>query len=168
MAYLGHFEKFISIDGEPVDLSRIDEGIIMAGDEEYDADEMITDEDRLDVFNETALTTQDELVKSLDEVIGKIEEESKTDKEHSPAFYARYKELVVQFRDKIRKMTFPSKLEDWWRTLRLKVQIITSSPLPTHFTKKTIICRGLLHILHCCLLGRLCLIRELIQGLAFT
>ena len=115
MAYLGHFEKFISIDGEPVDLSRIDEGIIMAGDEEYDADEMITDEDRLDVFNETALTTQDELVKSLDEVIGKIEEESKTDKEHSPAFYARYKELVVQFRDKIRKMTFPSKLEDWWR-----------------------------------------------------
>ena len=35
--------------------------------------------------------------------------------QHSPAFYARYKELVIQFRDEIKKKTFPTKLEDWWR-----------------------------------------------------
>ena len=115
MAYLGFFDRFSEIDGKPVDLSRLDEGIVMAGDEEYDADEMIDDADRLEVFNETALTTQDELVKSLDEVIGKIEDESKTDTEHSQSFYARYKDLVIKFRDEIKKNTFPSKLEDWWR-----------------------------------------------------
>ncbi len=115
MPYLGHFDGLFSINDKPVDLSRLDEGIIMAGDEEYDADEMISDEDKLEVFNESALKTKDELLKSLDEVVGKIEEESKTNTQHSPAFYARYRELVVRFRDEIRKKTFPEKLEDWWR-----------------------------------------------------
>lgn len=115
MAYLGFFDGFDSINGKPVDLSRINEGILIAGDEVFDADDFIDDADCLELFNETALRTQDELVKSLDEVIGKIKAESKTDTEHSPAFYDRYRDLVVRFRDEIKKKTFPVKLEDWWR-----------------------------------------------------
>jgi len=115
MAYLGFFERFTEIGGKPVDLSRLDEGILMAGDDEYDADAFIDDDDRLEVFNETALKTKDELVQSLDDVIARIKGESRTNPEHSPAFYDRYRKLVVQFRDEIQGKTFPSALEAWWR-----------------------------------------------------
>ena len=115
MAYCGILDGLCDIGGEPADLSRLDEGIIIAGDEEYDADDFISDKDRLDFFNDTALRTKDELLKEIDSLLEEIAEESKAETTHSPAFYARYTALVRRFRDEVKKKTFPEILEDWWR-----------------------------------------------------
>lgn len=115
MAYCGILDGLMEIDGKPVDLSRLEEGIIIAGDEEFDADDWISDEDKLDFFNETALRTKEALLKEIDVLLEKINEESNTDTNHSPTYYERYKALVQSFHDEVEKNTFPEKLENWWR-----------------------------------------------------
>lgn len=101
MAYCGVLDGLVSIDGVDADLSRLDEGIVVAGDEEYDAVELITDEDRLCFFNETHLRTKAELLKDIDDRIAK-------DTGNQQA------ELLRCFRAEAEKKTFPEKLEDWW------------------------------------------------------
>lgn len=115
MAYCGVLDGLYEIGGKPVDLSRLDEGIIIAGDEEYNADEFISGEEELEVFNETALRTQNDLLKDIDSLLGKIAEKSGKDSGHSSVFYDRYTDLVVRFRDRVKESTFPNNLEDWWR-----------------------------------------------------
>lgn len=115
MAYCGIFDGLMEIDGKPVDLSRLEEGVIIAGDEEIDADDFITKEDELNLFNETALRTKADLLKEIDSLLEKIDAESKTDTGHSPVFYEKYRALVSCFREEVEKNTFPEKLEDWWR-----------------------------------------------------
>ena len=68
MAYCGVLDGLFEINGNPVDLSRLDEGIIIAGDEEIDADEFIGEEEKLEFFNETALRTKDALLKDIDKL----------------------------------------------------------------------------------------------------
>ena len=114
MAYCGVLDGLMEIDGKPVVLSRLDEGIIIAGDEEFDADEWITDEEKLDLFNEMAIRTKGDLLKEIVSLYIKIDKESKEDSKHSAAFYDRYKDLVMRFRNKVAKSTFPKNLEDWW------------------------------------------------------
>ena len=65
MAYCGVLDNLMELNGKPVDLSRLEEGIIIAGDEQLDADELITDEEKRQVFNENAIRTKAEL---LDEI----------------------------------------------------------------------------------------------------
>lgn len=115
MAYCGILDGLCEINGNPVDLSRLDEGIIVAGDEEYDAEDLISDEDKLDFFNETALRTKEDLLKEIDSLLGKIGEDRKEGTKHSQAFYARYMDLVRRFRAEVEKKTFPKTLENWWR-----------------------------------------------------
>lgn len=114
MAYCGILDNLLELDGKPVDFSRLDEGIIIAGDEQYDADEFITDEERLDLFNESTIRTKAGLLEDINSLLAEIEEDSKTDTKHSAAFYERYRELVIRFRAEVEKNTFPEKLEDWW------------------------------------------------------
>ncbi len=114
MAYCGILDNLLELDGKPVDFSRLDEGIIMAGDEQYDASDFITDEDRLDLFNESTIRTKAGLLENIDSLLAEIEEDSKTDTKRSAAFYERYRELVSRFRKEVEKNTFPEKLEDWW------------------------------------------------------
>ncbi len=114
MAYCGILDGLCEIDGKPVDFSRIDEGIIIAGDEEYDADDFITEEDKLGVFNETALRTKDQLLKDIDRLMEEIGKESATEAKHSEAYYDRYADLVSQFRQEVNKTVFPENLENWW------------------------------------------------------
>ena len=114
MAYCGILDNLLELDGKPVDFSRLDEGIIMAGDEQYDANDFITDEDRLDLFNETAIRTKAGLLEDIDSLLAEIEEDSKTDTKRSATFYEKYRELVSRFRKEVEKKTFPDKLEDWW------------------------------------------------------
>ncbi len=114
MAYCGFFDTLININGEPVDHSRLDEGKIIVGDEEFDAEDFMTEEDRLDFFNETAIRTKKGLLKDIDSLLNRIDAESRTATKHSPAYYSRCRDLVKQFRDKVSGMTFPEKLEDWW------------------------------------------------------
>ena len=115
MAYCGILDGLMEIDGKPVDLSRLNEGIIVAGDEEFDADDWISDEDKLNFFNETALRTKEALIKEIDSLLKKIDDESKTDNGHSPVFYEKYKALVISFREEVERNAFPEKLENWWR-----------------------------------------------------
>lgn len=114
MAYLGIFDGLFEINGKEVDLSQLDEGKIIAGDEEFDADEMITDEDRLEAFNDGALKTKEEILKDIDSLLKKIDEDSKTDTKHSRAYYTRYVGLIERFKAEVEKTVFPNKLEDWW------------------------------------------------------
>ena len=114
MAYCGILDGLCEIDGKPVDLSRLEEGVIVAGDEEFDADEWITNEDKLDLFNEMALRTKADLLKEIDSLLGRIDKESGEESKHSPAFYDRYRDLVLRFKKEVEKSTFPEKLEDWW------------------------------------------------------
>lgn len=114
MAYCGILETLMEIDGKPVDFSRIDEGIIIAGDEEYDAEEFISDEDRLDLFNDMALRSKDDLLEDIDELIEEIGKEAETGAKYSATFYRKYNELMEQFRHVVEKSAFPGELEDWW------------------------------------------------------
>lgn len=115
MAYCGVLDKLISINDKEVDLSRLDDGVIVAGDEEFDADEWITDEDKLEFFNETALRTKADILKDIDSLLADFDAKSGGDEKHSPAFYERCKDLVQRFRAEVEEKTFPEKLEDWWR-----------------------------------------------------
>ncbi len=114
MAYCGILDGLMEINGEPVDLSRLDEGIVIAGDETIEADELITNEDRLAFFNDGALRTKKDLLAEIDSLAARIAEESKSDTKHSPDYYSRYSDLVRQFRTEVEKKTFPEHLEDWW------------------------------------------------------
>ena len=114
MAYCGFFDTLMDINGKPVDLSRLDEGKIIAGDEEFGVEDFMTDEELLDFFNETAIRTKEGLLKEIGSLLERIDAESRMTMKHSPAYYNRCRELVEQFRDKVSGMTFPEKLEDWW------------------------------------------------------
>ena len=115
MAYLGILNGLLEINGKEVDLSQLDEGKVIAGDEVIDADDLITDEDRLAVFNEGALKTKDEILKDIDFLLREIDENSKTDPKHSREYYTRYVGLIERFRAEVEKRVFPAKLEDWWQ-----------------------------------------------------
>ena len=105
----------MTIDGHEVDTSRLkDTGKVYVGDEEWDASDLITDEDKLEVFNDGALLTKKDLLKSIDDLLKEIEKDSKTDTAHSGAYYSRYTDLINRFRAKVDKCVFPEKLEDWW------------------------------------------------------
>lgn len=101
MAYCGVLDGIMSIDGQEADLSRLDEGIIIAGDENFIADELISDEIRLEHFNEINLRTKAELLKDIDDRIVKCDDDKQA-------------ELVRCFRAEVEKKTFPENLEDWW------------------------------------------------------
>lgn len=114
VAYFGIFDG-MKINGEEVDTSRLEsEGKIIVGDEEMDPDDLITEEDRLQFFNDGALQNQRSLLNDIDILFRKIDEDGKTDTKHSQAYYGRYRELVMKFRTKVEDCTFPEKLEDWW------------------------------------------------------
>ena len=106
MAYCGILDGLMKIGDNPVDLSRLEEGIVMAGDEEFDADEFITDEDKLEMFNEGALRTKGELLEDIDSLLGKIDDESKDGRKHSQAYYVRYRDLVEKFKAEVEKTIF--------------------------------------------------------------
>ena len=115
MAYCGILDSLIEINGKPVDFSHLDEGILIAGDKEYAAEDFISEEEKLDFYNETALRTKEDILKDIDSLIAKSDAKAETKEKHSQAFYERYKDLLNRFRDEIEKCTFPQKLEDWWR-----------------------------------------------------
>ena len=117
MAYCGVLDNLMELNGKPVDLSRLEEGIVIAGDEQFDADELINDEEKRQVFNENAIRTKAELLDEIDRRLKLINKESKDNARHSPEFYHRYKRLIEQFRTEVEKRTFPNKLEDWWEYL---------------------------------------------------
>ena len=115
MAYCGILDSLIEINGKPVDFSHLDEGILIAGDKEYAAEDFISEEEKLDFYNETALRTKEDILKDIDSLIAKSDAKAETKEKHSQAFYERYKDLLNRFRDEIEECTFPQKLEDWWR-----------------------------------------------------
>ena len=115
MAYCGVLDGLFEINGNPVDLSRLDEGIIIAGDEEIDADEFIGEEEKLEFFNETALRTKDALLKDIDKLINEINQDREMENDHSPAFFDQYIALVERFRASVEDKVFPEQLEEWWR-----------------------------------------------------
>ena len=114
MAYFGIFDG-MKIGGKEVDTSKLEsEGKIIVGDEEWDADDLISDEDKLQFFNDGAMRTQKDILWGIDFLLRDIDKESQTDAKHSPAYYERYRNLVVKFRNKVENCVFPEKLEDWW------------------------------------------------------
>ena len=115
MAYCGILDNLDSIGGKPVDLSRLEEGILLVGKKKYRAEDWISEEDKLNFFNATGLLTKEELLADLEALLGRIGEEAEEDTVRSAAFYERYQALVGSFRDEIAAKTFPDALEDWWR-----------------------------------------------------
>ena len=101
MAYCGVLDGIITIDGVEADLSRLDEGIVVVGDEEYVAEELISNEDRLEFFNEIHLRTKTDLLKDVEDSINKC-------------CNCQQAELLRRFSAEVEKKTFPRELEDWW------------------------------------------------------
>ncbi len=114
MPYLGFFDG-MEINGQVVDTSKLEEtGKLYVGNEEWDPDDLITEEDKLQYFNDGALRNQTDLLRDIDFLLKKIDEDSKTDVKHSQEYYDRFRNLVEQFKAKVEKSRFPEKLEDWW------------------------------------------------------
>lgn len=105
----------MTMDGHEADTSKLkDTGKVYFGDEEWDASDLITEEDKMAVFNEDMLRTKADLLWIIDYLLKKIEENSKKETKHSPAYYSRYMNLVERFKDKVEKTVFPEKLEELW------------------------------------------------------
>ena len=114
MPYLGLFDG-MEIDGQAVDTGRAEEtGKVYVGDEEWDPDDLISDEDRLQFFNDDALRSKSDLLGNIDSLLKRIDEDSKTDTKHSQEYHVRFRDLVEQFRARVEKCTFPENLDDWW------------------------------------------------------
>lgn len=113
MPYFGLFEDRYA-DDKDVDLSKLSEGKIIINGEEKDAGDMISDYDRLSMFNECSIQTKKALLRNIDSHLKSIQEDSKDDTKHSHAYYVRYEELIRRFREKVDRCEFPDNLEDWW------------------------------------------------------
>ena len=108
MAYCGVLDGIITIDGIEADTSRLDEGIIVAGNEEYAAEELISEEEKLDFFNEISLRTKEDLLKEIDKQI--LDAENRQENPTGLSGIA----LLRRLRAEVEKRTFPNMLEDWW------------------------------------------------------
>ena len=94
MPYLGFFDG-MEINGQVVDTSKLEEtGKLYVGDEEWDPDDLISEEDKLQYFNDGALRNQSDLLRDIDLLLKKIDEDSKTDVKHSQEYYGRFRNLV--------------------------------------------------------------------------
>lgn len=113
MPYLGFFDDLYA-DDKDVDISKLADGKIIINGKECDADSMIDESDRLSMFNDCSMRYKSSLLWSIKHHLKSIEEESKDNKKHSPAYYARYKELIERFKVKVEACEFPEHLEDWW------------------------------------------------------
>ena len=105
----------MTIDGFKVDTSQLAEtGKVFVGDEEWDASDLITEEDEIYVFNEDMLRTKADLLADIDSLLSRIDDEKIGDTKHSQAYYVRYAALIKKFRGIVERSSFPEKLEDWW------------------------------------------------------
>ncbi len=113
MPYLGLFDDMYA-DDEDVDLSKLAEGRIVINGKEQDADSLIDEYDRLNMFHDCSMRYKSSLLRNIDSHLKSIEKESKESDKHSPAYYARYKALIERFRTAVDACVFPEDLEDWW------------------------------------------------------
>ena len=105
----------MEIDGNEVEYSQLAEtGKVFVGDEEWDASDLISDQDKLDIFNEDMLRTKEDILSDIDLLLTKIEEEKAEDTKHSHVYYRRYVDLVERFKDNVENCVFPRELEDRW------------------------------------------------------
>ena len=74
------------------------------------------EEDKLEAFNETAMTSKEDILRDLGWKIITIEQGKETEelKYHSINFRDRYLDLLRRFRDKVEKTRFFNNLEPWW------------------------------------------------------
>ena len=73
MPYLGFFDG-MSIDGKEVDTSKLSEGKVIIDGEERNAEDFITDYDRLSMFEDGAIRTKRELLWQIDRLLESIQE----------------------------------------------------------------------------------------------
>lgn len=105
----------MTIDGHEIDTSQLVEtGKVLIGDEEWDTEDIITEEDKLQIFNEDTLRTKTDILDDIDFLLHTIERNRKGDTKHSQAYYDRYVDLIERFKVKVEECVFPEKLEDWW------------------------------------------------------
>lgn len=105
----------MTMDGHEADTSRLkDTGKVYFGDEEWDASDLITEEDEMAIFNEDMLRTKEDILSMIHLLLKRIDENSKKDTKHSPAYYSRYINLIERFKAQVEKSVFPEKLEDLW------------------------------------------------------
>ena len=105
----------MTINGHDIDTSILkDTGKVIVDEEKWSAEDLITEEDKLDIFNEDSLRTKEELLEDIDRLLTQIDADSKTDTRHSAAYYTRYTNLIRRFKEKIEESTFPKALEKWW------------------------------------------------------
>lgn len=74
------------------------------------------EEDKLEAFNEVAMTSKEDILRDLGWKIRTIEQGKETEeiKYHSINFRDRYLDLLRRFRDKVEKTRFFNNLEPWW------------------------------------------------------
>lgn len=113
MPYLGFFDDLYG-DDKDVDISKLAEGKIIINGVERDADSMIDEYDRLSMFHDCSIRYKSVLLRRIDDHLKSIEKESKENKEHSAAYYDRYKDLIERFKVSVDACVFPEHLEDWW------------------------------------------------------
>ena len=114
MNYHRIFDGMI-IDGHKVDTAPLKEtGKVIINGEEWDADDLISDEDKKNLFEEDMLRTKDDILSDIDYLLKEIERTKDNDLKHSPAYYKRYEDLINRFKETVKKCVFPKKLEDWW------------------------------------------------------
>ena len=105
----------MTIDGHEVDTSQLAEtGMVLVGGEEWNADDLITEEDKLQIFEEDTLRTKSEILEDIELLLQTIANDRKNDIKHSHAYYDRYVDLIERFKSIVERCVFPEKLEDWW------------------------------------------------------
>ena len=106
----------MEMNGHEADTSKLKEtGKVYFGDEAWDASDLITEEDKMEIFNEDMLRSKEDLLDMINYLLKRIEENSKKNTKHSPEYFARYSNLVERFKKQVEKSVFPEKLEDLWR-----------------------------------------------------
>lgn len=105
----------MTIDGQEIDYSQLKEtGKVLVGGEEWNASDLISEQDKLDIFNEDMLRTKEDILSEINSLLMKIDKQKAEDTKHSQAYYRRYIDLIERFKGKIEKSIFPKSLEDWW------------------------------------------------------
>ena len=105
----------MTADGYEVDTSRTKEtGKVYVNGEAWNIDDLITEQDKLDAFDEDMMRTKADIIGNIKALLREIDIAKRGDSRHSQVYYSHYQGLLKQFMKIVTKCVFPERLEDWW------------------------------------------------------
>lgn len=90
-------------------------------------------EDKLEYFKRQTSQTKEDVLRSIRLQILMTEKGFSKDKDHSAAFYVKYRDMMKQFRDAVERTVLFEQLEDWWH-YSWKIDESGASLILTHIT----------------------------------